>query len=266
MTDQSQHRATQADTITVNADAATATVCLNRPDLHNAFNQKMIRELTETFEAFAGDESTRVIVLKGNGRSFCAGADVGWMRNSLDLTTEENVADAERMSDMFAAIEAAPQAVIGRVHGAVLGGGMGLIAVCDIVVAAESASFGFTEARLGIIPAVISRFVVPKTGPGWTRRLFVTGERFDAGRARDIGLVHEIVPEQDLDRTIASLADSVLACAPNAVRDCKQLIAALLDTPVEGRRALTAGRIAAARTSAEGQEGLAPGWQATRAS
>jgi methylglutaconyl-CoA hydratase len=233
-----------------------ATVSLNRPEVHNAFNAQLIGELTETFQALARDASVRVIVLRGEGKSFCAGADVNWMRESLDLSGEENIADALRMSDMFAAIDEAPQAVIGRVHGAALGGAMGLLAVCDIVVAADDTRFGFTEARLGIIPAVISRFVVPKIGPSWARRLFVTGEGFGSDRAREIGLVHDVAAGGDLDETIAEVCTAALNSGPNAIRESKALIAGLeARAPAEWRE-LTAQRIAAVRTSPEGQEGL----------
>jgi methylglutaconyl-CoA hydratase len=232
------------------------TVTLNRPEVHNAFNAELISELTAVFEALSADDSVRAIILRGNGKSFCAGADVNWMRESLDLDESENIRDALRMSDMFAAIDQAPQAVIGRVHGAALGGGMGLLAVCDIVVAAADTRFGFTEARLGIIPAVISRFVVPKIGSSWARRLFLTAERFGADRAMEIGIVHDVVAEGDLDARMDALVPEILASGPRAVREAKVLISGLLERRDAERRSFTAERIAAMRTSAEGQEGL----------
>jgi len=243
-------------TVLVSIESSIATVTLNRPEVHNALNAGIVSELMNAFRNTAGDESIRVIVLRGNGESFCAGADVNWMRGSLNLSREENVEDARRMSDMFAAIDEAPQAVIGCVHGAALGGGMGLIAVCDIVVAAEETVFGFTETRLGIIPAVISRFVVPKIGPSWARRLFLTGERFGTDRAREIGLVHDVVSADQLDATVTELSDALRASGPNAVREAKALIAGLLQRAPEERRIFTAEMIATVRTSPEGQEGL----------
>lgn len=233
-----------------------ATVTLNRPDVHNAFNAELISELTAAFDALGADDSVRAIILRGNGKSFCAGADVNWMRESLDLDESENVRDALRMSDMFAAIDGVPRAVIGRVHGAALGGGMGLLAVCDVVVASADTRFGFTEARLGIIPAVISRFVVPKIGSSWARRLFLTAERFGTERALEIGIIHDVVDERDLNAAVDDLVGEVLASGPNAVREAKELIAGLPDRPDAARRSFTAERIAAVRTSPEGQEGL----------
>src|SRR5579884_1013714 len=258
-------------TIRLTREGDVAEVCLNRPDVHNAFNAGMIGELTEAFHALAATEDVRTIVLRGEGRSFCAGADAVWMRESLELSQEENEEDALRMSDMFGAIDGAPQAVVCRAHGAALGGGMGLLAVCDIVVAAGNTRFGFTETRLGIIPAVITRFVVPKIGPSWARRLFLTGERFDAERAREIGLVHEVLEEEKLDQAVSELAEVVRCAGPRAVCEAKRLIADLLSADGPERRELTARRIAAVRTSPEGQEGLraflekrAPGWKPER--
>jgi len=231
-------------------------VSLRRPEAHNAFNAELIAELTAAFQKLATDESVTTVVLQGEGKSFCAGADVNWMRESLDLSEQENLEDALRMSDMFAAIDEAPQAVVGRVHGAALGGGMGLIAVCDIVVAAEGTIFGFTETRLGIIPAVISRFVVPKIGPSWARRLFLSGERFGCDLAREIGLVHEVVLAEELDAAVDRVVAEVRQAGPQAIREAKALIRGIVDRGPEEWREFTAARIARVRTSAEGQEGL----------
>lgn len=264
-----QSLTTAFETLTVSRKGAVVTVTLNRPTVHNALNAVLIGELTAAFEALAQDESVHVIVLAGNGRSFSAGADVTWMRESLTLSEEENIRDALRMSDMFAAIDQAPQAVVARVQGACLGGGMGLIAVCDIVIAAEDVQFGFTEVRLGIVPAVISRFVLPKIGTSWARRLFLTGERFDAARARDIGLIHEIVSPDHLDRALHEAIEALHASGPRAIREAKALISGLQELPAHSARGFTASRIAAVRTSPEGQEGLRaflekrpPGWAA----
>ncbi|SRR5579884_109812 len=242
-------------TIEVSGSNGVSRVSLNRPDVHNAFNAQAITELTDVFRALSRSDN-RVIVLSGNGRSFCAGADVAWMRESLDLAEKENLEDARRMSDMFAAIDEAPQAVVARVHGAALGGGMGLLAVCDVVIAARECRFGFTETKLGIIPAVISRFVVPKIGPSWARRLFLTGERFGSDRAREIGLVHDVMEAADLDAAVDAVIGELLSAGPQAVREAKGLVAGVIARPAEQRRDYTAGRIAAVRTSAEGQEGL----------
>lgn len=243
-------------TIEVLREGDVVTVSLNRPEVHNAFNARLIEEMTRAFLELGSDDAIRVVVLRGNGRSFCAGADVSWMRESLDLSEDENVADAIRMLGMFGAIDECPKAVVGRIHGAALGGGMGLIAVCDIVVAEEQTRFGFTEARLGIIPAVISTFVVPKIGSTWARRFFLTGERFGSEVALQMGLVHEVVAEGELDGAISRHVSSIREAGPKAVREAKALIDGLSRQPVDRHRDFTARRIASVRTSSEGQEGL----------
>jgi methylglutaconyl-CoA hydratase len=244
------------ETLELHADGPVATVTLNRPDVRNAFNARMIEELTQVFSALNTDPDIRVVVLQGKGKSFSAGADVNWMRASLDFTIEENRADALRMSDMFAAIDSIQKAVVARVHGAALGGGMGLLAVCDIVVAAESTVFGFTETKLGIVPAVISRFVFPKLGESWARALFLTGERFDSQMAHGIGLVHWTAPDGELDNVVRRKVDELLAAGPAATREAKALAAALASLDRSAVREFTADLIARLRTGEEGQEGL----------
>lgn len=231
-------------------------VALNRPDVRNAFNAQMISELTEAFSALSASDA-RVVLLRGNGPSFSAGADVTWMRQSLDFTAEENLEDARRMSDMFAAVDICRKPVLARVQGAALGGGMGLAAVADIVVAGSDAVFGFTETKLGIIPAVISRFVVPKIGESWARALFLTGERFGVELARHIGLVHWVAAPEDVDSLVEAKVDELLGAGPSATMEAKALIAASRGETSAGLRELTAQRISALRTSPEGQEGLA---------
>jgi methylglutaconyl-CoA hydratase len=231
-------------------------VALNRPEVRNAFNARMIVELTEVFTEVASRDDLRAVVLRGNGRSFSAGADAAWMRAALDFDAEENFEDALRMSDMFAAIDAVPMPVIARVHGASLGGGLGLMAACDIVIAAEDTVFGFTEARLGIVPAVISRFVLPRIGPSWARALYLTAERFDAQTARTIGLVHWVVSPGDLDSAVEQRVDALRAAGPTAVREAKILIARAVGLDDDALRTLTARTIARVRTTAEAQDGL----------
>lgn len=233
-----------------------AVVALNRPEVRNAFNAQMIAELTAIFASLSTSEA-RVVLLRGNGPSFSAGADVTWMRQSLEFTADENLEDARRMSDMFAAIDTCRKPVIAAVHGAALGGGMGLAAVADIVVADSETVFGFTETKLGIIPAVISRFVLPKIGESWARALFLTGERFGAELARQIGLVHWVATSGDLDLVVDAKMDELMSAGPGATAEAKALIAAARDETSAGLREMTAQRIAALRTSAEGQEGLA---------
>jgi methylglutaconyl-CoA hydratase len=247
---------TVSETVRVEIEDGVARVALHRPEVRNAFNAEMIAELTRVFEDMRRRDEVRSILLLGDGPSFCAGADVSWMQASLEFSREDNLADARRMSAMFAAIEAVPQPVVARVHGACLGGGMGLIAVCDCVVAADDTIFGFTETKLGIIPGVISAFVVPKIGESWSRALFPTGERFGADMAQRIGLVHWIAAREDLDSVVETKLREVLAAGPQAVREAKRLVIDARGLSLEDRREMTAQRIAAVRTGPEGQEGL----------
>ena len=236
-----------------------ARVTLDRPEVHNAFNADLIGELRALFRRLADEppDKLRAVVLAGNGPSFCAGADVTWMRASLALTREQNEQDAMVMAEMFDAIDRCPAPVIARVHGAVLGGGMGLCAVSDLVIAEAGAKFGFTEVRLGILPAVISPFVIAKIGESHARALFPSGKRFDATRALRIGLVHEVVEgEQALDAAVDAALQEVLAAGPTAARAAKAIVREVRGLPHESTRWHTARRIATQRTSAEGQEGL----------
>ena len=235
---------------------SVAHVRLNRPDVRNAFNAELIAALTRAFEELAQDESVRAVVLSGEGKVFCGGADISWMRDSLDLTYDQNVADAQAMSDMFRAIDRCPKPVIGKIHGAALGGGAGLAAVCDVVVSSIDAVFGFTEVKLGIIPAVISPFVLAKIGVSHARALFLTGERFDAKRAQHIGLVHEAVVADTLDVCIERITGEIASAGPNAVAAAKALIPRVTAATYEESRDVTASAIAFQRTSPEGQDGL----------
>jgi methylglutaconyl-CoA hydratase len=251
-----------------------ARVTLTRPEVHNAFNAELIGELRKLFRGLAGEsaDELRAVVLAGDGPSFCAGADVTWMRASLGLTREQNEQDAMVMAEMFDAIDRCPAPVIARVHGAALGGGMGLCAVSDLVIAEAGTKFGFTETRLGILPAVISPFVIAKIGETHARALFPTGRRFDALRAMRIGLVHEVVEgQQALDGAVESSVADLLAAGPTAARAAKAVIREVRGLPHESTRWHTGRRIAGQRTSAEGQEGLRaflekrdPEWRAGR--
>ena len=237
-------------------EGARARVVLARPEVRNAFNAELIARLCDAFTALAAEPAVRVVVLQGDGKTFCGGADVNWMRASLDLGEDDNVRDAEAMSDMFRAIDRCPKPVIARVHGAALGGGAGLCAVADAVVAEETTVFGFTETKLGIIPAVISPFVLAKIGVSHARRLFLTGERFGASRAAAIGLVHEVVPAEELDAAVDALARELESAGPTAVAAAKALIPAVDAAAYDQTRGITARASAKQRTSEEGQEGL----------
>jgi methylglutaconyl-CoA hydratase len=244
-------------TIHLSTAEGVARVTLARPDVRNAFNADVIRELRDAFTALSKEETLRAIVLAGEGKSFCGGADVNWMRGALDLSYDENVADAEAMSDMFRAIDQCSKPVIGRIHGHALGGGAGLTAVCDIALAQAETLFGFTEVKLGIIPAVISPFVLAKIGVSHARALFLTGERFDAQRALAIGLVHEIAAdEEELDEAIDRIVTELRTAGPNAVAAAKALIPNVSAAGYDESRGITANAIAKQRTSPEGQEGL----------
>jgi methylglutaconyl-CoA hydratase len=233
-----------------------ARVTLARPDVRNAFNAQVIEELHEAFTRITAADDVRAVVLAGEGKVFCGGADINWMRASLDLSFDANVGDAERMSNMYRAIDNCPKPVVGRIHGAALGGGAGLAAVCDIAIASDDAIFGFTEVKLGIIPAVISPFVLPKIGVSHARALFLTGERFDARRAESIGLVHQVVPLADLDEAVGGKLAEIETAGPSAIAAAKLLLRRVLDNSYDDSRAITTQAIAQQRVSPEGQEGL----------
>jgi methylglutaconyl-CoA hydratase len=226
-------------------DGPVLRIALARPEVRNAFDAATIAELTTAFGE-VGD--AHVIVLSGDGPAFSAGADIGWMRASAELSRAENAADALRARRMFETVASCPAPVVCRVQGAAIGGALGLVACADVAVAAPDAVFAFSEVRLGIIPAVISPFVLERIGPGATRRYFVTAERFDALEARRIGLVHEVA--EHLDGTVERVVGEILRGGPEAVRAAKRLV---LDAPLGDE---VAERLAERRTSAEGQEGL----------
>ncbi|MGR4065925.1 MAG: enoyl-CoA hydratase-related protein [Vulcanimicrobiaceae bacterium] len=242
--------------VNLSVERSVARVTLARPEVRNAFNAEVIGELREIFEQLAKHETVRAIVLAGEGNVFCGGADVNWMRDSLALSFDQNVGDAERMSSMFRAIDRCQHPVVARIQGAALGGGAGLAAVCDVAVASDDAVFGFTETKLGIIPAVISPFVLAKIGRSQARAYFLTGERFDAERAREIGLVHRVVPIAQLDVEVDSVVAELLASAPTAVAAAKQLVVDVSDADYDATLSLTSNAIARQRVSPEGQEGL----------
>jgi methylglutaconyl-CoA hydratase len=240
-------------------DGLVEHLTLNRPEVRNAFNEQVIAELTAWAAATrqaAAQGDVRVVVLSGAGKTFCAGADVTWMSKTVQFTEDENLRDAMAMSQMFGAIDALPVPLVGRVQGAALGGGAGLAAVCDIVVAEESAMFGFTEVKLGILPAVISPFALAKIGRSAARELFLTGARFPASRAREIGLVHAVVPAAELDTAVERYVRELLTAGPEAMAAAKALIPQLWGRSALEAMPITAAAIAGRRVSNEGQEGL----------
>jgi methylglutaconyl-CoA hydratase len=234
-----------------------AFVLLNRPDVHNAFNDELVGQLTEAFTELGQRDEVRVIVLCGSGKSFCSGADLNWMKRMVEYSHEQNVADAKAVGRMYLSIAKSPKPVIARIHGAALGGGAGLVAACDIGVAIESVQFGFTEVKLGIIPAIISPFVIARVGPGLAREFFITGERFLAPVAMNIGLIQHVVShEPALDALIDSKISQILTSAPGAVAAAKELVFGVTARTLEHSIDFAAEAIARARASAEGQAGM----------
>lgn len=246
-----------------------AEVWLNRPEVRNAFNDTVIADLNRTFVALAADTELRVVLLAARGKAFCAGADLNWMRAMADYSWEQNRQDAQRLADMLWTLDQCPVPLVGRVQGDCYAGGMGLVSVCDVVVASRQATFCLSEARLGLLPATISPYVVRALGVQASRRYFVTAERFSAEQAHRLGLVHQLCEPEALDAQITELIDALVANGPAAVKACKQLVRDVAGQPLtESLRAETARRIADLRASPEGREGVqsflnkrAPNWQ-----
>jgi methylglutaconyl-CoA hydratase len=237
-------------------DGGIVRMTLNRPDVRNAFDEEVIAALTAAARETARDRTVRAVVLSGNGKVFCAGADLAWMAKAIAYNREDNRRDAEDLSRMLEALDTLPVPLIGKVHGAAIGGGAGLVAVCDIVVSAEDALFGFSEVKLGIIPAVISPYVVDKIGVSAARELFLTGARFTATRARQVGLVHQVVAGAELDRTVDVYLRELLTSGPEAIAAAKALIREIGGSRAADVIGLTTTRIAEQRVSPEGQEGM----------
>ena len=237
-------------------DGPVERLTLNRPEVRNAFNEEVIAELTRWAAQLADDQSVRVAVLSGSGSVFCAGADVAWMAKMASYTREENVRDATAAARMYSALDTLAIPLIGRIQGAALGGGSGLAAICDIAIADDQAVFGFTETKLGILPAVISPFVVAKIGASAARELFLTGMRFDARKAQRIGLVHDVVPTAQLDQRVAEYVKELLSAAPEAMAAAKELLRKIVGRSPQDVAGITAETLATRRVSAEGQEGL----------
>ena len=233
-----------------------ARVTLARPQVRNAFDEELIAELTHAFQSAGGSPKTRAVVLSGDGPSFCAGADIAWMRKAGAYSREENEADALRMARMLAAIDACPRPVVAVVHGAAIGGGVGLVAAADIAIAAEGTVFSLSEVKLGILPAVISPYVLRAIGPRQARRYFLTGERFDAREALRIGLVHRVAPSEELARAAEETVASLLTSGPEAVVAAKNLIGRVVGRDPADVQRLTVQTIAERRASEEAREGL----------
>lgn len=244
-------------TLSIAITDKVATVTLNRPELRNAFNEQAIAELALAFDELGRNELVRAIVLAANGPAFCAGADLNWMKKMAGYSHDENQADAARLADMLRTIYLCPKPTIAKVQGDCYAGGMGLVAACDIVVAAEGVNFCLSEVKLGLIPATISPYVIKAMGEQAARRYFITAERFDAAAAQRMGFAHEVVPLEELDITVAAIVRGLVSNSPHAVSEAKKLVREVVGQPVSD--ALlddTARRIAEIRASSEGREGV----------
>ena len=258
-----------SDTVRTTQCRAVTKITLARPEVHNALNAAMIRELTETFAAAGADPTTRAVVLAAEGKSFCAGGDLQWMREAASYTPEENAADALRLGRMLKTIWDCPKPVIARVQGPAYGGGVGLLAACDLVAATETANLCFSEVRLGLVPAVITPFVLRKVAPGALRRYFLTAERIPAAEGRRLGLVSEVVPtEEELDSLISAWTGTLLQNGPQAMAGCKRVLDALPALDWDEALGYTSQQLAERRASEEGREGVraflekrAPTWR-----
>ena len=244
-------------TLDISRSRHVARVFLNRPEVRNAFNAAVIAELAAAFNQFATDSELRVIVLGGHGKAFCAGADLGWMREMAGYDWDQNRADAQALADMLWAVYACPVPVVARIHGDCYAGGVGLAAVCDVLVAAEGVTFCLSEARLGLLPATISPYVIRAMGEQAARRYFITAERFSAAQAQAMGFVHEVCGAEAIDAKVDEIVATLVANGPMAVRACKQLVQDVAGRPINDElRAETARRIADIRATDEGREGV----------
>lgn len=253
--------------VTYSHNQRIATVTMNRGEVHNAFNSQLVNDLKLAFSTLNKDENLSAVVLTGAGKSFSAGADLKMMQSAANYSEEENQQEALQMGSLFDLVNNCRVPIVARVNGTAMGGGLGLIAACDIVIAAETARLSFSEVKLGIAPAVISPVVVSKIGSSWARRLFITGERFTPALAREIGLVHTVVPLAELDTAVEDMVQELLSSAPKAMRVCKFLARNIGQMTHSEARNYTAETIARLRVSDEGQEGLKaflekrkPGW------
>ena len=256
------------ETIQYKTIDGVARVTLNRPDIHNAFNDVMLSELIQIFGEIGDNKSIRVVVLTGNGRSFCAGADLNWMKKMINYSYEENIEDSNQVSECMFRIYSLPQPTIGRINGAAIGGGMGLVAACDVVVAHIDAVFSLSEVKLGLVPACISPYVIKRAGESKCREFFLSGERINAEKALSAGLVNEVVSPETLDSTVARWIEQFKRNGPEALSVCKNLLAKVPGMTLDEAKSYTADVIARLRISDEGQEGMnaflekrKPGWR-----
>lgn len=233
-----------------------ANIIFNRPEIHNAFNSTVIREIAAVLTEIDKDNELRVVVLTGKGKSFCAGADMHWMKDVVEQPNEKNLSESNELSELFDQIYSFRLPFIGKINGAAVGGGTGFVAVCDIAIAVRSAMFSFSEVKIGLVPACIGPYVIKKMGEGKARELFITGERMSAERAYEVGLINKVVDDDQLDAAVNELVESLLSSGPNAVSNAKKLISVLPLMSKEEYKPYTAKLIADLRKSDEGQEGM----------
>lgn len=250
-------------------DRGVATLTLNQPDKHNAMSSQMIEEITNAAKSLGADESVRAVVLTGEGKSFCAGGDLGWMRSQFEADRETRIAEAMKLAGMLRDLNELPKPLIGRINGQAFGGGIGMMSVCDVAFGTDTAKFALTETRLGLIPATISPYVLARMGEGKARRVFMSGRRFDAGEAVELGLLASIAAASDLDAAVEAEITPYLSTAPGAVAKAKRLARSLGPTIDEATMLDTANQLADCWEDAETQEGIAaffdkrkPSWQA----
>jgi methylglutaconyl-CoA hydratase len=243
--------------LVVREDGGVLSVALNRPEVHNAFNDELIAEAIDVFQSIDASTSLRAVVLRSDGANFCAGADLNWMSRMVSYTREENIRDSAHLAKMYALVNECPVPVIGRIQGAAIGGGVGLVAVCDVAIATRASKFGLSEVKLGILPAVISPYVIGRIGASHARALFFTGERFDAERALRIGLVHRITENvEELDLAVDETVRQLMSSGPEAVKACKKLVAYVSTHELADAIPYTIEAIAERRISTEGQQGM----------
>ena len=250
-------KAAPYETILFSREGKVARIRLNRPEVHNAFNAKMIGELTDAFTKAGKDASVRVVILTGEGKSFCAGADLNWMREIIRYSFEQNLEESLAVAELMHRIYVLPKPTVARINGSAIGGGNGLFSACDIAIATEEAKFGLSEVKIGLVPAAISPYVIMRIGETAAREYFLTGERFDARRAQEIGLVNRVVSQEELDKNVTDVIELLLSSGPEAMAKCKELLHKTPRMSLEEAKPFTARMIAELRVSAEGQEGMA---------
>lgn len=244
-------------TIAFSKEDRITRILFNRPEVHNAFNSLMISELNDAFEKAKSDRSIRVVVLTGEGKSFCAGADIKWLREIIDFSFEQNLEESLALAEVLHRIYTLPKPTVAQVNGAAIGGGNGFLSACDIVVASEEAKFGLSEVKIGLVPAAISPYVIRRIGETKAREYFLTGKRISARKALEIGLINEVVPHSKLEEKVEEIVQSLLTSGPEAIASCKELIQKVPGMSFEEAKTYTARMIANLRISQEGQEGMA---------